>query len=174
MPVLTRHQLNRTLLQRQFLLERADIPVYDAMGALAGMQSQIPNPPYIGLWTRLKVFQRDDLTRLMEEKRVVRAAMMRATLHLVTEKDHNRFRAALQPALEKAHRSFNGKAATEAIDNDKLVSLAKPFIEEKPRTTGELREHLLAVYAGTRGSHAHLGSTNVSAIGAGSARGNLG
>jgi hypothetical protein len=34
------------------------------------------NPPYVGLWTRLRDFRRDDLTRLMEERWVVRATFL--------------------------------------------------------------------------------------------------
>jgi hypothetical protein len=110
------------------------------------MQSQIPNPPYIGLWTRLASFRRDDLTTLIENYQIVRAAMMRSTLHLVTAEDHQLFRQTLQPALEKAHRSFNGKTITESLDNERLIAAAKPFLEAEPRSTGDLREHLQPLY----------------------------
>jgi hypothetical protein len=96
---LTQRRLNRALLARQMLLEREDIPVPEAVERLVGLQAQIPNPPYIGLWTRLRLFERDNLTRLMHERQIVRAAMMRSTLHLVTAADHHRFRATIQPAL---------------------------------------------------------------------------
>lgn len=142
--VLTLQELNRATLARQMLLKRAPVPVLEAVGRLAGLQAQVPNLPYIGLWTRLQGFQRNDLTRLMEEREVVRAAMVRSTLHLVTAGDHQRFRQMLQPALARALGAFFGKRAKE-LDVEKLVEVARPFVEEEPRTTGELRNLLSEV-----------------------------
>jgi hypothetical protein len=107
-----------------------------------GLQAQIPNPPYIGLWTRLAHFQRDDLTRLMQEKQIVRAAFMRSTLHLMTAPDHQQFRQTIQPALVKALSAFFGKKS-KGLDAEKLVAVALSFLEEAPRTTGDLRACLL-------------------------------
>jgi len=141
---LTLKQLNRTTLARQLLLERHDLTSLEAIEQLVGLQSQIPNPPYIGLWTRLQTFQRDSLTQLMEDRQVVRAPMMRSTLHLTTADDHQYFRAVLQPALTRAFKSFNGKFA-KGLDIEKLVNVAKPFLENEPATTGELKQMLLEI-----------------------------
>lgn len=141
---LTRRELNRALLARQMLLERQPVSAYDAVERLGGLQSQIPNPPYLGLWSRLTGFARADLTDLLEQRRVVRAAMWRSTLHLVTAPDHQRFRPVIEPALEKALRSFFGKRGRE-LDYAKLVAAARPFLEAEPRTTGELKAHLLTI-----------------------------
>ena len=64
--VLTLRELNRATLARQMLLDREPLPVSEAVERLVGLQAQVPNPPYIGLWTRLRDFRRDDLTRLLE------------------------------------------------------------------------------------------------------------
>ncbi len=140
--VLTRRDLNRALLARQLLLERADIAPFQAVESLVAMQAQLPNPPYTGLWTRLKGFQRDDLTRQMEARQVVRVPAMRSTLHLMTGRDYLRLYSAFQPALAKGLSSFFGERG-RGMDNAALVAAAKAFLEEKPRTTGELRAHLL-------------------------------
>ena len=142
--ILTLRELNRATLARQMLLEREQLPVLEAVERLAGLQAQVPNPPYVGLWTRLRGFLRDDLTRKMEERRIVRAAMMRSTLHLVTAEDHRCFRPTIQPALTRALGAFFGKRAKE-LDIEKLVEAARPFIEEEPRSTGELRSLLAEV-----------------------------
>jgi Winged helix DNA-binding domain len=83
----------------------------------------VPNLPYVGLWSRLRDFCRDDLTGLMEERQVVRATLMRATLHLMTAEDYRILRPALQPALNRSLRSIAGKRL-EGFDLDRLVAAA--------------------------------------------------
>jgi winged helix DNA-binding protein len=100
--VLTLRELNRATLARQILLDRESLPVTDAVECLAGLQAQVPNPPYLGLWTRLRGFQGGDLTRLMQERRVVSATLMRSTVHFMTTEDYLLLRPAPQPALTRA------------------------------------------------------------------------
>ena len=136
--VLTLRELNRATLARQMLLDRESLPVPDAVERLVGLQAQVPNPPYIGLWTRLRDFRRDDLTRLLEQREVVRATLMRATLHLMTAGDYLLLRPALQPALTRSLRSIAGRRL-EGLDLDRLVAAAQTSVEEAPRTFTELR-----------------------------------
>lgn len=142
--LLTRHDLNRATLARQMLLERQHLDAYTAVSRLLGLQAQVVNPPYIGLWTRLVDFQRAELIELIAARRVVRAAMMRSTLHLVTDEQFLRYRLTIQPALERALRSFFGPRAT-GLDGPALAAAARPFLEEAPRTTGEIKAHLLGL-----------------------------
>ena len=93
--ILSLGQLNRSLLARQLLLERSPLDCLSAIKKLVALQSQIPNPPYIGLWTRLQQFEKRDLSSLLESRRVVRAPWLRATLHLVGAADHQRFQAVI-------------------------------------------------------------------------------
>ncbi|HSH59253.1 MAG TPA: hypothetical protein VK988_06340 [Acidimicrobiales bacterium] len=53
---LTRAELNRALLARQMLLERADIPLPRALERMAGLQAQCAPAMYIGLWSRIRGF----------------------------------------------------------------------------------------------------------------------
>ncbi len=124
------------------LLGREESSVYDAVRRLAGLQAQVPNPPYIGLWTRLRDFARDELTDLIEDRRVVRSSMMRATLHLTTAEDYLLLRPALQAALDRSLRSIAGKRLA-GLDLDRLVSEARRMAEEGPRTSKELQQRLV-------------------------------
>lgn len=139
--VLSRRELNRATLARQLLLGRTALTVPAAVEQLAGLQAQVPNPPYLGLWTRLQTFQRDDLTWLMEARQIVRAAMMRSTLHLLTARDFLQFRPVLQAALVKALNAFFGKDV-RGLDVEPLLAAARPFFESAPRTFAEVRDLL--------------------------------
>ena len=98
---LDRLQLNRATLDRQLLLRRAARPAAEAIGHLAGLQAQAPLAPYVGLWTRLAGFGHQDLEDLLTERIVVRAHLMRNTVHLVTATDYARFRPLFQPLMER-------------------------------------------------------------------------
>jgi hypothetical protein len=142
--VLTVRELNRATLARQLLLEPADLRLPAAMERLVGLQAQVNNPPYIGLWTRLPAMQRDALTQLMTERRVVRGALMRSTLHLTAADDFVRLWPALQPALARALGSFFGERA-RGLDIDRLVAAARPALLETPRTMTQIGELLRAI-----------------------------
>ena len=139
--VLTRHALNRAALERQGLLRRWTIPVSEAIERLIGLQSQLPDPPYIGLWTRLEGFRRDTLTWELYARQVVRSTMMRYTLHLVTARDVLWLCPTLQPVLELAQRGFFGQY-TAGMDLTELVAFGRALFEERPLTPIELRERL--------------------------------
>jgi hypothetical protein len=140
-PTLSLRQLNRTLLARQLLLERSPLPVPSAVSQLAGLQAQVQNPPYIGLWTRLQNFRRTELTRAMEAKQVVRATLMRSTIHLFTAEDYAHLRPALQPALSRALNGFFG-ARARALTPEPLIEAAWEFFRVQPHTFVELRAML--------------------------------
>jgi Winged helix DNA-binding domain len=142
---LTTRALNRALLQRQLLLERRPMPVAEAVECLVGMQAQEPSDPYMGLWSRLKPFDPRDLSQLIEERRAVRGAFMRATLHLVTDRDALRLRPLLQPVLERLLYSGSpfGRGI-KGVDTEKLVALGRNLLNDKPRTLAELRPLLAA------------------------------
>jgi DNA glycosylase AlkZ-like len=93
--------LNRATLARQLLLGRATMTALDAVGHLAGLQAQAPLAPYVGLWTRLAGFRHEDLKDLLTERAVLRAHLMRNTVHLVDAADYVRFRPLYQPLLAR-------------------------------------------------------------------------
>src|SRR5206468_5745059 len=62
-PILSERALNRTLLARQLLLERSTGSIVEAVEQVGGLQTQYAPSGYVGLWTRVAGFERDDLTR---------------------------------------------------------------------------------------------------------------
>ncbi|MGH9246153.1 MAG: winged helix DNA-binding domain-containing protein [Acidimicrobiales bacterium] len=86
--VLTRRELNRAVLARQLLLERARLPITRALERVAGLQTQYAPSGYIGLWSRVHGFERDHLTQALERRTVVQATLMRSTIHLVPAVDY--------------------------------------------------------------------------------------
>jgi hypothetical protein len=141
--VLGLRELNRATLERQMLLRRREMSALDAIEHLVGMQAQAPSPPYIGLWTRLESFRPDDLGRLILERRAVRIALMRNTVHLVSASDCLALRPLVQPVLDRTLFSTRAnRAHLEGVDAGALVATGRALLEERPRTAKELGELL--------------------------------
>ena len=85
--LLSRQALNRATLQRQLLLTRVPASPCDVLEHLVGMQAQAPRAPYVGLWSRVAGFDPQELSELVAQRAVVRAPLLRATVHLVTAAD---------------------------------------------------------------------------------------
>ncbi len=106
--ILTDRQLNRATLARQLLLERSDMGLVAAIDHLIGMQGQVSEGPYQGLWTRLNGFRHAALTDLIVARQLVRATSLRATLHLHTPDDLLGLRPLVQPVLDRMwHSAFS-------------------------------------------------------------------
>src|SRR5919109_4093139 len=93
--VLTLRELNRATLARQLLLARKRLSPTAVIERLVGLQAQWPPAPYVGIWTRATSFRRESLERELARGGVVKATVMRQTLHLVTRRDYGLIRAAL-------------------------------------------------------------------------------
>ena len=135
--VLSTRALNRALLARQLLLRRASRSAADAIEHLVGLQAQVPNSPYLALWTRLRGFRHDELTRLLLRRRAVRLALMRSTIHLVTARDALVLRPLVQPVIMRALKGSFGRPLA-GIDHDALAGAARAIVDEEPRTLNEI------------------------------------
>ncbi|HEX3245188.1 MAG TPA: winged helix DNA-binding domain-containing protein, partial [Chloroflexota bacterium] len=139
--VITQRELNRALLARHMLLDRRDVSVVEAVERVAGMQGQQPRPPFVGLWSRIRDFDAGELRRAYQDRTVVRATLMRATLHVMSAADYQRFRAPLQPMLTAAFRGVLRQRA-DGIDLPLLLERARKHFAAGPSTFGELRAAL--------------------------------
>jgi Winged helix DNA-binding domain len=143
--VLTRRELNRALLERQLLLERSPLSVARAVERLGGLQAQSTPSPYLSLWTRLEHFERGELTKALNARRVVKALLLRGTLHVVVPKHY----WALM-AVRGELASTLWPASYEArIQSTEIQRIAKELLRELTERELTLKEaqQLLAPYA---------------------------
>ena len=138
-PVLTLRELNRATLARQMLLERASLPVVTAIERLAALQAQWAPSPYLALWSRLKNFERERLWSAIEKKHtVIRARLMRGTLHLVSARDFYAYAVATQDLQRGA---WNRLQVGDGVDPKAVAKLAVAFAR-KPRSKEDVVAHL--------------------------------
>ena len=84
----TLRQLNRATLARQGLLEPlARAPVARRVERLGALQAQHPDWPTLALATRLPAGDTADIDRARTSKSIVRATLMRLTVHVVSAAD---------------------------------------------------------------------------------------
>ena len=114
--ILTEGELNRALLARQLLLERATSPIPRAIERIGGLQTQYAPSAYIGLWSRVDGFERDHLTRALERRTVIQGTRMRMTIHIVSARDY----WPMTEAIRRARRGW-WLAATrrKAVERDR-------------------------------------------------------
>ena len=137
MRTLTVRELNRATLARQLLLRRHRLSVTQAVERVAGLQAQWPPSPYLGLWSRLDGFRPDDLVRAVARRHVVKATLMRTTLHLVSAADYVAYAGIYRERrIAELQRQLAalGEEANFAAEGELLAALAA----EQPRTRPEL------------------------------------
>jgi Winged helix DNA-binding domain len=134
--VLTLRDLNRTLLLRQLLLRRERLPVARALERVAALQAQWAPAPYMALWARLDGFERQVLERALVRGSVVKALLMRATMHLVSARDYPWFDSCVREARTLVR--VRGTKPPPA----RVVKQAIALTRERPHTRPELMRAL--------------------------------
>jgi hypothetical protein len=138
---LTARALNRALLERQGLLARSATPALEMVERLVGMQAQVPENPYVALWSRLDGFGAAELSALIAERRAVRAQLMRSTIHLVSARDCLAFHPVTLEILAKVFRA-PWLGALDGADPADVAAAGVALLAERPRTRAELAELL--------------------------------
>jgi Winged helix DNA-binding domain len=143
---LTLRELNRALLARQLLLERRKLGVQQAVEKLCAIQAQWPQSPYIALWTRLAGFRKEQLTRALEQHKVVKSTLFRITLHITSARDYPYYAAAVLPAarettprvtpqqLEELSRRVRAAAMKARLTHEQVEAIAADEMGQRWRT----------------------------------------
>ncbi len=135
-PTLTERALNRALLDRQMLLERSDRPIERVVERMGGIQMQYAPAGYIGVWSRMRDFTRPMLTRALEERRLVQATLMRATIHTVSAADY----WPMLAGIRRVNREWYSRADPEigATDMGAVAAAVRGALADGPLRMAEL------------------------------------
>ena len=149
MPI-TSQQLNRATLRRQLLLERERLDVVEAVRRIVAVQAQEPASPYLALWNRVADFDPADLDAAFADRSVVKASLVRLTLHAVVAGDYPAFHEAMVGSLRASRLNDPRYTSTglSTADADALLLHLLKFASE-PRTKAEI-ETLLKSRLGER------------------------
>jgi winged helix DNA-binding protein len=139
MATLSLRAINRATLARQHLLARTEQTAVEMVEHLVGLQAQSPLPPYTGLWTRLAGFQPEELANALVDRKVVRVALMRGTVHLVSAADACFLRPLVQPLYDRDLRTNTQHARhLTGLDLAKVADATRLVLAERPHNAVEL------------------------------------
>lgn len=139
---ITAQELNRATLGRQLLLGREAMEAAEAVRRVVALQAQHAASPYVALWNRLAGFEPAELDAAFSEGAVVKATLMRITLHAVHADDHQVFREAMQQTLYASRLGYRFAATgLTPADGQALVPELLDFAD-RPRTAAEVQDWL--------------------------------
>jgi hypothetical protein len=144
--VLSLRDLNRTLLRRQHLLERTELPALDMVEHLVGLQAQENLPPYLSLAARIRDFDPHELSDALETKAAVRFLTMRGTIHVLVPDDALSLRRWVQRALDRQSSSNQTSRPARDVPVDDLVAATRRLLEAGPLPVRKLGEQLAEVF----------------------------
>ncbi|TMD43370.1 MAG: winged helix DNA-binding domain-containing protein [Chloroflexi bacterium] len=139
---LTTRELNRALLARQFLLQPSSHSVVDTIERIGGLQTQYAPSGYIGIWSRMKAFRRNDLTTALEHRRIIQGTLLRNTIHMVSPRDYWLFLAGTRASRQEWFRRITKKEYGE-LPMDAAAAALREHLPTGPRRADELKQALL-------------------------------
>lgn len=134
--------LNRALIERQMLRERADDSALATIEHLFGIQAQEPKSPYIGLWTRIQDFRPQELEDLLTSRQAVRLLLMRGTIHLVSARDALGLRPHTQLKLDRELTSGPFAKRLQGLDFDEIAEAGRKILDDTPQGTADAGKQL--------------------------------
>ena len=137
-PSLSPRQLNRAVLARQLLLERDDADIPATLQRVGGLQTQYSPSGYIGLWSRVRDFERAALTRALEDRSVVQATLMRTTIHMVAADDYWTLCAGVRASRREWWLRIAKSRRLPPISYDELATSLRAALADGPLPRAEL------------------------------------
>ena len=131
-PVLTDRVLNRTLLQRQHLLERVPLTVPEMVEHLVGLQAQAPLPPYVSLAARVECFDPHAVTLGLEDRSLVRLLTLRGTVHLHVADDALALRPWVQPRIDQERKGSPNTRPALHLDRAAFADAVSEVLADGP------------------------------------------
>ena len=140
---LSERQLNRATLARQLLLRRQRLGAAEAVRRVVALQAQEAASPYIALWNRVAGFDPAELDAAFADYSVVKASLMRVTLHAVHADDYAPFHEAMQRTL-RAARLNDSRFRLAGLAVDEVEALLPELLSfaAQPRTNAQFEAWL--------------------------------
>ena len=142
-PILTARALNRALLARQMLLERSTLGITEVIERMGGIQAQYAPAGYIGLWSRMRDFDRPMLTQGLEDRSVIQATLMRATIHMVSATDYWPMEIGVRRIRREWFENVS-RRQMEQLDADRVADAVRSELADGPLPMKELTARLVA------------------------------
>jgi len=130
---LSARRLNRTLLQRQHLLDRTDSTPHDMARHLVGLQAQENLPPYLSLAARLTSFDPHEVTAGLEDRSLVRLLTMRGTVHLLVADDALMLRQWTAPVHEREIKISQSIGPAREVDRAAFLAALSELLADGPQ-----------------------------------------
>ena len=134
----TTRQLNRAVLTRQLLVARVELDIPTALEHVGGLQTQYAPSGYIGLWTRLANFERDALTRALDDRSIAQATLMRCTIHMVSAADFWPMCAAIRASRREWWARIARSRKLPEISQVALAESLRDALADGPRRSAEV------------------------------------
>ena len=157
---LSQAELNRALLDRQLLLARRRLPLPKAIERIAGIQAQYAPSMYVGLWTRLEGFEREQLDRALVRRTLVQGTSLRSTIHLLTPSDWWTFATAVTDERREQWLRTRRETA-DAKGMAAAARRARPLFADPPVERKRLQEVVALGAPGISGINAWLSLVRV-------------
>lgn len=125
------------------LLERSPLGLTEVMQQMGGIQTQYAPAGYIGLWSRMRDFERPMLTQALEERRAVQATIMRATIHTVSAADYWPMTAGIRRIRREWFEKVSHRELVQ-VDMDAVAEAVREELAEGPLPMKDLTARITA------------------------------
>ena len=123
---------------QQYLDKRFEGSLVELLEAVAGLNAQTARGPLTGIWARIGAWDPAALDELCRTFQVVKANVMRGTVHLLTARQYWAWRAALGGALKRNVAGFC-RGIWDRVDYSELITWGTDFVSDgRHLTRGEM------------------------------------